>query len=123
MMVLLVAADECVFQSLINNWPFTQRRTPSSATVAWPTAGSGPLTLQLKLTTASVRVRVGGALNATLVKTAPAVFDQYWAVNPVPLPKAAVLMKEAEATPLLAAPDLIAMACRLTVVVTTKGPV
>jgi len=76
----------------------------------------------LKFTTASVRVKVGGMANVKFVKATLVVFVQYWPVNPVPFPTAAVLMNEAEATPLLTAPDLTATAWRFKVLTTAKGP-
>ena len=79
--------------------------------------------LQLKFTTASVRTSVAGVLNVIFVNAMLVVFVQYWPSNPTPLPRAAVLTKDADATPLLTAPDFTAIACTLNVVVTVNGPV
>ena len=83
----------------------------------------GAVLLQLKFTTASVRVSVAGAMKVTFEKTTDVVFDQYWPSKPMPLPMAAVLMNVAVAAPLLAAPDFTAMAVTFSVVVTVNGAV
>src|SRR5580700_2566507 len=88
-----------------------------------PIEAAGGVVVQLKLTVASVRTRVGRVENDTLVKATLVTLDQYDPCSPVPVPMAELSTNPTLATPLLTAPGWAAIACTLALVVKMKGPV